>query len=50
VTDADYLRGLAGPLYFLLTNTVMTSMPPSASDVLPQTMLVDYVRIWTAAV
>lgn len=50
VTDADYLRGLAGPLYFLLTNTVMTSMPPSATDVLPQTMLVDYVRIWTAAV
>lgn len=48
VTDADFLRGLSGKLFFLLTNTVMTSNPPAATDVLPQAMLVDYVRIWTA--
>ena len=48
VTDEKYLHGLSGGLYFLLTNTVMTDNPPSATDVLPQTMLVDYVRIWTA--
>jgi len=46
VTDAGWLRGLAAPLYFLLTNAVMALVPPSAADALPQTMLVDYVRAW----
>jgi hypothetical protein len=48
VTDAGWLRGLAGPLYFLLSNAVMTGAPPAANDTLPQAMLVDYVRVWTA--
>ena len=48
VTDAGWLRGLAAPLYFLLTNAIMTAVPPSAADALPQEMLVDYVRIWAA--
>ncbi len=48
VTDAGWLRGLAAPLYFLLTNAIMTSFPPTASDTLPQSMIIDYVRVWTA--
>lgn len=48
VVEANWLRGLAAPLYFLLTNAVMKGVPPSAADVLPQAMLVDYVRAWSA--
>jgi beta-glucanase (GH16 family) len=48
VTDAAWLRGLAAPLYFLLTNAIMTIAPPSAADALPQAMLIDYVRVWAA--
>ena len=48
VLDANWLRGLAAPLFFLLTNAVMTGVPPSAADALPQAMLVDYVRVWSA--
>jgi beta-glucanase (GH16 family) len=49
VLDTDWLRGLAAPLYFLLTNAIMQGVPPSAADALPQAMLVDYVRVWSAA-
>ena len=48
VTDAGWLRGLAAPLYFLLTNAIMAPAPPTAADALPQEMLVDYVRVWAA--
>jgi beta-glucanase (GH16 family) len=48
VTDAGWLRGLAAPLYFLLTNAIMTRVPPTRVDMLPQAMLVDFVRIYAA--
>ena len=46
VSGSHWLQGLSSPLYFLLTNAVMTALPPTAADVLPQTMEVDYVRIY----
>jgi len=47
VTDPGWLEGLSGPLFFLLTNAIMEAALPTADNVLPQTMLVDYVRIWS---